>query len=303
MSTFWSVFVTLFTLGTIAALFALLQLTRRGEVNEGSGLEKDHDFDGIRELETPLPRWWYWMFVGSMVIGLVYLVFFPGLGTFPGVLGWTSVKQHAAEQAVAQQRYGALFASMAKIELTELAVNPRARKIGQRLFGVHCAQCHGEGGRGNFGFPNLADSDWQWGGSPTAIAQTIRGGRMGVMPAWAAALGGERGVSDVAAYVLALGKRPHDAASAARGATQFANICSACHGLEGRGNDAMGAPNLTDSEWLYGGREEEIAFSIRNGRNGQMPAHEARLDADTLHLLTAYVLGLQAEQAVSPERS
>lgn len=292
MNAFWSIFVTVVTLATIAGAFLLLHFTQRGEIKEGGSQEKDHEFDGIRELETPLPRWWYWLFVGSMVFALVYLVLFPGLGTYAGALGWSSTDQHAREQAAAQERYGALFASLAKVDLVTLSKDAKARKIGQRLFGVHCAQCHGEGGRGNFGFPNLSDADWQWGGTPDLIRQTIQGGRNGVMPAWIGPLGGERGVSDVTAYVLSLGHRPHNAEAAKRGAAQFQTICTACHGTDGRGNDAMGAPNLTDGDWLYGGSEDEIAFSIRNGRNGQMPAHEGRLDADTLHVLAAYVLGL-----------
>jgi cytochrome c oxidase cbb3-type subunit 3 len=303
MSAFWSIFVTVVTLATILAAFLLLHLTRRSEPLDGANQDKGHEFDGIRELETPLPRWWYWMFVGSMVFALGYLVLFPGLGTWAGTLGWTSAAQHDNEQAEAQARYGALFASLAKVDLATLSSDPKARKIGQRLFGVHCAQCHGEGGRGNFGFPNLSDADWQWGSTPAAIAESIRAGRNGVMPAWIGALGGERGVSDVAAHVLALGRRPHDAAAAARGAAQFQAICTSCHGADGRGNDALGAPDLTDGEWLYGGSEDEIAFSIRNGRNGQMPAHEGRLDADTLHVLTAYVMGLNAERAARPDPS
>jgi cytochrome c oxidase cbb3-type subunit 3 len=293
MSTGWSLYVAGLTLASILACFWLLMWARSARVGEAAPHEAvGAAVDGIDELNMPLPRWWLLLFVGTIVFSLAYLLLYPGLGNFRGLLGWTSIGEHDADVAAAHARYGPLYARYAAIPVPELARDPEARAIGQRIFANTCATCHGSDAGGGVGYPNLTDAHWIWGGTPEAIEQSILAGRTAVMPPFAAAIGGEEGIPAVAAYVLSLSGRKVDPALAQAGEAKFKTICIACHGMEGKGNPAMGAPNLTDGDWLYGGSEAVIAEGLRKGRMGQMPAHGELLGPDRVHLVAAYVWSL-----------
>jgi cytochrome c oxidase cbb3-type subunit III len=231
------------------------------------------------------------MFYITIVFGIAYLALYPGLGRFSGLFKWTSGDQYAAEQAAAAESYGPLFAKYLAMDIPAVAADPQAREIGQRLFLNYCSQCHASDARGGRGFPNLTDNDWLYGGDPATIKATITNGRNGIMPPLGAVLG-EDGVKNAANYVLSLSGAVHDAALAAKGKETFATICAACHGPDGKGNPALGAPNLTDKIWLYGGSEATIAETIRNGRNNKMPAWGEFLGEAKIHLLASYVWGL-----------
>lgn len=293
MSAFWSGFVIVLTVGSMIGYYLLLQITRRGEIKDGQNVEKDHVFDGIRELETPLPAWWYWLFIVSILYSAVFLVLYPGLGAFKGLLGWTQVGQLEAEIARADERFGPIFEGYLTTPVEDLVHDPKANRMGRRLFANNCAMCHGAAGTGGFGFPNLTDDVWQWGGGATSIRTAIVNGRQGAMPGWQAALGDD-GILDTAHYVRKLGGLSHDAEAAARGKGHYDTLCVACHMADGTGMAALGAPNLTDGDWLYGGELGLIEQTLRIGRNGMMPSQEAHLDPARIHLLTAYVMSLSA---------
>jgi cytochrome c oxidase cbb3-type subunit 3 len=236
-----------------------------------------------------------WLFYLTVVFALVYLALFPGLGTFRGTLGWSSQQQFEAEMAAAGKQFGPLYEKYLGMELAAVAEDPQAREMGQRLFLNNCAQCHGSDAGGSRGFPSLRDSDWLHGGAPEQIKASIAQGRNGMMPALAGAIGSAEDVKDVAAYVLSLSGRTHDGLRAQRGKTKFATVCAACHGQDGKGNPALGAPNLTDRIWLYGGSELAIIETINKGRKGTMPAHLELLGEAKVHLLAAYLLSLQPD--------
>ena len=300
MSSGWSWWVILLTLSNIIACFALLWWARSRRVAGAAQATLGHEYDGIHELDMPLPRWWLWLFIGSIAFSLVYLVLYPGLGNFPGVLGWTSAGQHHAEVAAADAKYGPLYAAFAARPIAELAQDPAARQMGGRLFANNCAQCHGSDARGGFGFPNLTDHDWLYGGDPDVIKTSILNGRSGVMPPFAPAIGGEPGVEEVVAYVLSLSGHQVDAAKAEAGKAKFNTVCMACHGLDGKGNQALGAPNLTDDIWLYNNDPATIAEGIRKGRMGKMPAHADILGEQRAHVVAAYVYSLSRGSTATP---
>ncbi len=229
----------------------------------------------------------------TVVFSVGYLALFPGLGTLPGMLGWSSTGQYRLEREQADARYGPIFAAFMEQPIPALVEDPEAVEIGGRLFANNCSTCHGSDARGGKGYPNLTDDDWLYGGAPETVVHTITHGRIGVMPPQAAPLGGEEGVRDMAQYVLSLSGRDHDEAAAARAAPKFAQLCVACHTADGTGMQALGAPNLTDDVWLHGGRVEEIEYQIANGRRNQMPAHGEILGDEKIHLLATYVLSLQ----------
>lgn len=297
-SGFWSWFIIIPTVVGIAALFWLNRAMttprrKREETAKTTGHVWDED---LRELNNPLPRWWLNLFYITLVFGLVYLVLYPGLGTFAGILGWTEKNQYERELAAADKRYGELYEKYLRENITSLAANPNAMKTGERLFANYCTQCHGSDARGAPGFPNLRDNDWLWGGDPKTIETTILNGRQATMPAWGPVLGRD-GVSNVAEYVLSLsGRRVVNEAAAAEGKIKFQQICAACHGPEGKGNPALGAPNLTDNIWLYGGTQRTVIQTITFGRHGHMPAHKDFLGAAKVHILAAYVYSLSHEQ-------
>lgn len=294
-SDFWSIYIAVATIaGLIVCLILLIftssQVVRkdaRGEV-ETTGHVWD---ENLGEYNNPLPRWWMWLFYLTVFFALGYLFLYPGLGGFKGNLAWSSAGQYADEVKKAEAEFGPLFAQFLAKDLKTVSADPQARDMGARLFLNYCAQCHGSDARGSKGFPNLTDRDWLYGGSPDAIKASIMDGRNGVMPPMAAAVGGGEDVVNVANYVLSLSGAAHDSIRAAQGKAKF-GACAACHGPEGRGNPALGAPNLTDKTWLYGGGVEAVAESINKGRNNLMPAHKEFLGEAKVHLLAAYVWGL-----------
>jgi cytochrome c oxidase cbb3-type subunit 3 len=291
-SGFWGVYIAVLTVVSIiaCAVFLWMQTTRRepGAKIDTTGHLWDED---LQEWNHPLPNWWRWLFYITVVFSLVYLAFYPGLGLYAGRLGWTQVKQYDDEVKKADAAYGPLYAKFQGMDIEKVAADKEAMAIGQNLYLNYCAQCHASDARGSKGFPNLADGDWQWGGDPKAIEETILNGRIAVMPPQGAALGPE-GVKDVAHYVLSLSGMASDSIRVARGKEKFMQTCAACHGPDGKGNPALGAPNLTDKVWVYGGSEADIVATIQNGRNGQMPAWKGFLGEAKAHVLAAYVWNL-----------
>lgn len=293
VSDFWGVYIAVVVIVGFVGLAYLLFTQSKTTVKKGEQVEiTGHVWDDdLAEYNNPLPRWWMLMFYITLIFGAVYLVLYPGLGTWKGIRGWTSVGQYTEEKAAAEAKYQPLYDKFLKQDVVTVAGNSEAQAMGKRLFQTYCVQCHGSDARGAKGFPNLTDSDWLYGGTPQIIKTTIDGGRQGQMPAFGAAFGEEK-VKDAANYVMSLSGKKHDADRAARGKETFAAVCSACHGPDGKGNQAVGAPNLTDSVWLYGGTEKTIIETITNGRNNQMPAWKEFLGDGKVHLLTAYVYGL-----------
>jgi len=286
-------FVIVLTIVNILACVWLLRWTAKPKSADekiGGGADTGHTWDGdLREYNNPLPKWWLWLFYITVVFGLLYLVLYPGLGTLKGVKGWTQATQWQAENDAAEARVASYLAPFATMTVPELAANAQAMATANNLFQNNCAQCHGADGGGARGFPNLANSDWQWGGDPDSIVQTIANGRVAAMTPWGEVLGPE-GVDQVVAYVRQLSGQEHDAALASAGATQFMTFCAACHGADGKGMTAVGAPNLTDDVWLYGGDLETIRTTVVHGRMGQMPAFQDKLGEQRVRLLAAYVL-------------
>ncbi|WIF69564.1 cytochrome-c oxidase, cbb3-type subunit III [Metapseudomonas otitidis] len=301
MSTFWSWYISLLTLFTLVALLWLVFATRKGEAKGTVDKTMGHSFDGIEEYDNPLPKWWFMLFVGTIIFTFGYLALYPGLGNWKGVLpgyddGWTQDKQWQREVDKANAMYGPIFAKYSAMPVEAVAQDPQALKMGGRLFATYCSICHGSDAKGAVGFPNLADDNWRWGGDAETIKTTILHGRMAAMPAWGEVLG-EDGVKNVAAYVrqdLAGLKLPEDAkADVAAGKALFASTCVACHGPEGHGTPAMGAPDLTKpAAWIYGSSLAQLQQTIRYGRNGQMPAQDQYLGQDKVHILAAYVYSL-----------
>jgi len=290
MSSFWSWWVIILTVVSFIAMFWLLFANRTGapaDPEQTTG----HAADGIEEYDNPLPYWWFLMFLITLVFGVGYLIVYPGLGNFPGVLGWTQLDQWERQVAKAEERFSAIRYKYLAMPIEEVAQDPEARKMGQRMFANNCAQCHGADAQGSYGFPNLADNNWLWGGTPDAIKTSIAQGRIAAMPPWGEMLG-EDGVRNVTAYVMRMSGRDVNDEHADAGKAQYDMVCVACHGANGEGNPMFGAPPLSKGIWLYGGEAEQIAHSIRAGRNGVMPAQEELLSEDKIHLITAYVYGL-----------
>ena len=287
--------IILTTLNIVGAVWLMLAMRRRRGEGPASGAETTgHVWDGdLGEYNNPLPRWWLWLFFISVAFAVAYLFLYPGLGNYAGRLAWTSVKEHAVQQRASEAQTQKLLAQFAGKSVSELRNDPQALVVGRNLFANNCAVCHGSDARGNPGFPNLTDQDWLYGGTPEQIEATIAGGRGGVMIPWQAALGSD-GVENVLAYVLSLSGRVVPAGDMAEGKQLFATNCVACHGEQGQGNQIIGAPNLTDHTWLYGGSVDAVRTSIAYGRQGQMPAHLDRLGSQRVKLLAAYVLSLGA---------
>ena len=301
-SSFWNWFIIVPTVGGIIACFLLIRWLSTAIKPEDEGKEMDHVWDGdLVELNNPLPRWWLNMFYITLYFSIGYLALYPGLGTFKGLLEWTSTGQYEREIDIADAKYGPLFKKFQEMPIVAVAADPEARRMGERLFVNYCATCHGSDARGARGFPNLRDNDWLYGGDPDVIQQTILEGRNGVMPAWADALGGDAGVADVTEFVFSLSGRDVDQAAAARGGEKYQMLCVACHGADGIGNQALGAPNLTDSIWLYGGSSKQVMETIAKGRMGVMPPHRDFLGEDKVHLLAAYVYSLSTGQEALEE--
>jgi cytochrome c oxidase cbb3-type subunit 3 len=307
-SAFWSWYVAVLSLASILACGVLLYVMGRmrverskaGQPAETTGHVWDQD---LAEYNNPLPRWWMWLFYITIFFSLVYLVLYPGLGKLPGVLGWSSAGAYAKEVTAFDARTAPLYAKYLAMDVQQVAADPQARAMGERLFLNYCAQCHGSDAGGAKGIPNLRDKDWLYGGDPQTIKESIANGRNGIMPPWGPTLG-EDGVKNVTAYVRSLSGLPSDKLRAQLGKTSFEQLCAACHGRDGKGNQQLGAPNLTDQVWLYGSSEATIADVITKGRGEagpvtRMPAHKDRLDEGKIQLLAAYVWGLSNIKSAS----
>lgn len=316
VSPFWDLYVKVIVAVSILACLWLL-ISQKNAAGSGAApgqeAEKmDHIWDEtLQEYNNPLPKWWSYLFYITVVFSIVYLVLYPGFGNFPGILGWTSNShvvsgpeaagsQYGAEMKEAAEKFDPIFEKYAKMDIKAVAADPEAKQIGERLFLTYCSQCHGSDAKGAKGFPNLADGDWMYGGSADAITTSIAEGRMGVMPPYGGnpdAIGGAAGAKEVANYVRSLSGMSSDAALAAAGKAKFEQVCAACHGADGKGMYALGAPNLTDKVWLYGSSEATIMESIEKGRNSDpksqsfMPAWKNFLGQPKIHLLAAYVYG------------
>lgn len=346
MSSFWNIWVWVLSLGTLVGCFLILRMCLKNFAGVEEGESMGHTFDGIEELNNPLPKWWSTFFLLTIVWAFGYIALY-GLGSWTGLLGWKSsnqgilnvaegkartaeylkedsgvLVQYDREMAAADAKYGPIFKAFAARSIEDLASTKNAvidfdtsgdltpeqasivqgkeaLKVGQRLFLQNCAQCHGSDAHGTTGFPNLADKDWLYGGTPEAIKHTLMEGRVAAgMMAWEGALGGDQGVKEVAAYVISLSGRSVDPELAKAGKAKF-GMCAACHGSEGQGSLAlglpMGAPNLSDNIWLYGGSKRAIEESIRNGRAGVMPAWKDILGEEKVHVISAYVYSLSQD--------
>ena len=294
----WSIFVAAATvLGLIWCLWLLFVASQRKVMANDNTTGHVWDVD-LKEMNNPLPRWWLWLFVITVVFSGIYLALYPGLGKFAGTLGWTSVGQYKTEQQRAQEQIAQIFAKFNGKSAEELSKDSAAMGIGERLFGNNCAQCHGSDARGSKGFPNLTDGDWQWGGTHADIVTTITNGRIGVMPPLGAAVGTAQDVRNLANFVLSLSGSAHNSAAAQLGKPKFV-VCAACHGPEGKGNPALGAPNLTDKTWLHGWGEAAIVSIVNTGKTNVMPAFNERLGTEQIHVLAAYVWSLSQSSAVA----
>ena len=323
MSNFWNIWVWVLSLGTLVGCFLLLRMCLKNFAGVEEGESMGHTFDGIEELNNPLPKWWSTFFLLTIVWAFGYIALY-GLGNWTGILGWKSsnqgilniaeskaktleylkedsgvLVQYDREMEQADAKYGPIFDAYAARSIEDLSTDPEVLKVGQRLFIQNCSQCHGSDARGTTGFPNLTDKDWLYGGTPEQIKESIMNGRKAVgMMAWADAIGGEQGVKEVATYVVSLSGRSVNAELANAGKAKF-GLCAGCHGLEGQGSLAMGlpmgAPNISDNIWLYGGSQRAIEESIRNGRAGVMPAWSAILGEEKVHVISAYIYSLSQD--------
>lgn len=289
----WSLFIAVSTiLGIVACLWLLLVAARRrvvpGVTDNSTGHVWDED---LKELNNPLPRWWMVLFIVTVVFSVGYLYLYPGLGSFHGSLNWSSAGEVKADEDALRKQIQPLYAKYAAMDEAALKSDKGAMAIGERLFVNNCAQCHGSDARGSKGFPNLTDNDWLWGKDFAVVKETIAKGRNGIMPPMGAAVGTAEDVKNVSHYVLSLSGAPHDGVSAQLGKEKFAS-CAACHGADGKGNAALGAPNLTDKIWLHGFGEEVIVGLINGGKNNLMPAFGERLSAEQIHVLAGYVKSL-----------
>ncbi|MFT6153758.1 MAG: cytochrome c oxidase cbb3-type subunit 3 [Bermanella sp.] len=295
LTTFWHFWVTAIVIGTMISCGILLTITTRGQkYDEETDQTTGHSFDGIEELDNPLPSWWKWFFWSTIIYGFGYLLVY-GVGGWTGFSDWSSHEQWDNEVAQAEEKYAPYYAKLNAMTVEELAVNDEALATGQRIYASNCSVCHGSTAAGSIGFPNLTDKDWLYGGSPAAIKYTLTNGRNGAMPA--------NGLkpdltaidrTDIASYVLTMSGR-EGSGDAGKGKPLFAQACAACHGGNGKGMQAIGAPNLTDNIWLYGGAQKQIEFTILHGRAAVMPAWDEILGEDKIHVLSGYVYSLSKE--------
>lgn len=290
----WSIWIaTISILGIIFCLYLLF--SQRKSITQTEAEKEQFEkkvWDGdIRELDTSAPRWFNVMYIGLCVFAFGYLLFYPGLGSFPGILHWTSAKQVLDEQMEIDERLEPLYARYADMELEKIAADEEAQLIGQRLFLNNCAQCHGSDAQGSPSFPNLTDNVWLWGGEPEDILKTITDGRNGVMTAHADMMT-PADASDIAQYVRSLNGLAHDSLRVNAGKRLYDQFCVACHGADAKGNQMLGAPDLTDNTWLYDSSEATIVKGILEGRNNTMPAQKDILTPEQIRVLAGWVWGL-----------
>jgi cytochrome c oxidase cbb3-type subunit 3 len=298
VSSFWSYFIAVIALGGIVFCIWLLFSQRAWLKKTVAQVEETgHVWDGdLTELNNPVPRWWSVMYLALCIIALAVLFLYPGLGSYEGRLGVSSAGLVKAEQLALNEQIKPVYERYGKMPIDQVAHDADARQIGQRLFLNNCAQCHGSDARGSGSFPNLTDGDWLYGGSPEQIMQTITKGRHGVMPPWKAQIKPAE-AANIAQYVRSMSGLASDPLRVVPGKRGFETFCVACHGVEGKGNQAMGAPNLTDNVWLFGSSEAAIVETILNGRQNHMPAQEGLLSEEQIRMLTAWVWGLSNQPA------
>ncbi len=293
--------------------------THHGKViDQATGTAKvGHEWDGIEELDTPLPRWWLWTFYATIAFSLVYVVLYPAIpmlhSASTGTLGWTSRGALSEDVARDKSAHQAIRNAIAVIPIEALATDPALQRAaiegGRAAFKVNCVQCHGAGAAGAKGYPNLNDDDWLWGGDLATIQQTLINGvrypgndqtRTSQMPSF-----GRDGiltaaqVQDTVSFVRVLSKQDPASAASARGAMLFANNCAVCHGASGEGNRSIGAPRLSDKIWLYGGDRASLTYTVTNAHAGVMPAWTGRLDPVTIKMLAVYVHSLGGGEAAA----
>jgi cytochrome c oxidase cbb3-type subunit 3 len=294
-SEFWHLFVAIATLVSIIACLVLLWISGTTKAATLEDNTTGHVWDGdLKEMNNPLPKWWVYLFIITCIFALAYGALYPMFGRYQGALGWSAYGQHAAEVEKVERNIAPIYAKFAAINPGDLSKDPQAMAIGERLFMNYCAQCHGSDARGAKSFPNLADSDWLWGGDAEAIKATITQGRNGVMPPMGEAVGSAEDVRNLSHYVMSLSNTPHDSVRATLGKSKF-GACAACHGMDGKGNTAMGAPNLTDGVWLHGWGEDAIVKAINGGFNNHMPAQSTLINEAQIHVLTGYVMSLSSK--------
>jgi cytochrome c oxidase cbb3-type subunit 3 len=297
VSEFWSWYIIIPTVLGIIGCFVLLVKLSGGKIDPDKDAESmGHVWDeDLEELNNPLPMWWLYMFHFTIIFGVIYLVLYPGLGTFEGVLGWTQISEYQEEMDAAAEKYDPIFNKYVNQDLVAVSENPEANTIGKRLYATYCTQCHGSDARGARGYPDLTDDEWLWGGKPEDIKKTIMEGRIGAMPAWQEVIGTE-GVFNVTEYVRSLSGQEGNRVVISKGKEIFTTNCVVCHGADAKGNYMFGAPNLTDKTWLYGGSQKRVIESVSKGRSGQMPPHGEFLGEAKVHLLAAYVYSLSRSE-------
>lgn len=288
----WSIWITVISLGGVVFCLFVLISQLKGQPKKGEVIsDTGHAWDGITEYDTPLPRWWVSMYLILSAIALAYMFLYPALGSFNGLLDTNQAKEVLLAQEEIEARVQPVYQKYAEMPITDIAKDEDARAIGQRLFLNNCAQCHGSDAQGSPSFPNLSDDSWLWGGEPEQILHTITNGRRGIMPAHKAMMSPAQ-ASEIAQYVRSLSNLAHDQTRVVPGKKLYDQFCVACHGAEGKGNQMLGAPNLTDSSWLYGSSEDTIVYGILNGRDNQMPAQKDHLSPEQIRLLAGWVWGL-----------
>lgn len=299
MNVVLSVYIIVLTVIAVVGCVWLLRWTGKRRPGDPRPEDTSHTWDeDLTEYNKPMPRWWLVMFYLTIVFGVGYLLYYPGLGSWRGTSGWTSANEHDAEQALAEKKLAATFAAYEGRSIEDLATNQDALRHGRSIFANHCATCHGSDARGAKGFPNLTDDIWHWGGSAEEILATVNGGRQAAMPPMEQVLG-STGLTETAVFVLSMSGRGGDPALIAAGGRRFSGICAACHGPDGKGNPTMGAPDLTDTYWLYGGDYDSVRASIAHGRQGMMPAHEPLIGRTRARLVAAWVYA--QSQASKPD--
>lgn len=294
MPGFWGWFIAA---GTIAFIIWCVWLIMWSAQQGPQGKEDEelvgHTWDGdLEEWNNPAPRWWLYLYFITIIWGVGYLLAYPGIGIFDGILDWSSAEQYEEQMAEAEARYEPIYERFASMDFQSLIENEEALELGASLYASYCTTCHGSGARGATGYPNLTDDAWIWGKTEQAITHTILNGRNNVMPALAPALGGEQGIDQMVTYVRSLSGLVDPPADAQAAKTKFTTLCSSCHGPDARGNNMIGAPNLTDDYWLYGGSAEAVRHTLVNGRNGVMPPHREILGENRAKILAAYVYSL-----------
>jgi cytochrome c oxidase cbb3-type subunit 3 len=279
----WIATITIVSVTGLAWLVFSVYFSRDHHVDAGDVVWDET----LREGTTAAPLWWFWMILALLATSVVYLMLYPGFGSYSGMLRWSQGGQIAASLARHDERFGPLRAELAARALAEVEQDPVAMESAAHLFSNHCSACHGTDARGQASlFPDLRDESWQWGKDEAQLVHTITQGRQAVMPPWQAVLNDD-GVAKMADYVIAL--RSGAPAADTDSAAAYRNFCSACHGADGAGMSVLGAPALNDDVWLYGGSTAAVRESIALGRTGVMPAFGERLDGAQIKLLTAWL--------------